>query len=66
MSTCCGEHNINAKTLHEMNNPNSGPQSLAAIQLAEGAKDLWVNPSLGPCILSICMYNVRTLKVAEE
>ena len=45
------------KTLHEMTSQSSGPQFPAAIQLAEGAKNLWVTPSLGSRILNICTYN---------
>jgi len=48
-----------------MTSQSSGPQSPAAIQLAEGAKNLWVTPSLGSRILNICAYNVRTL-VGED
>jgi len=38
----------------------NGPQSPAAINLAEGAKNPWVT-SLGKTTLIICTYNVRTL-----
>ena len=44
-----------------MTSQRSGPQSPAAIQLAEGAKNLWITPRLGSRILNICAYNVRTL-----
>jgi len=48
-----------------MTSQSSGPQSPAAIWLAEGAKNLWVTPSLGSRILNICTYNIRTL-VGED
>jgi len=49
------------KTPHEKITNTNGPQSPAAIQLVEGAKNPWVSPSLGNTTLNICTYNVRTL-----
>ena len=48
-------------TPHEMTTYTNGPQSPAAIELAEGAKNTWVPTSLGNTVLKVCTYNARTL-----
>jgi len=41
---------------------DNGPQAPAVVNLAEGAKNLWVTPSLGTTMyVNVCTYNVGML-----
>ena len=61
LPTCIGKHGSMPKPLMMITSTSTnGPQSPAAINLAEGAKNPWVT-SLGKTTLNICTYNVRTL-----
>ena len=49
------------QTPYEMITNANCPQPPEAIQLAEGAKNLWGTSSTGNTLLDVCTYNVRTL-----